>query len=383
MAYELTFVQGSPGRSYTDKASPAFSAGSHTFSGSITFKFADDDALLHQVGSSDPTPAKLLEETTITVGGRATTFAAGTEIALSAPTRISVPINGTNTQVWVQGLLIKDGTAWTPIVPASGTGYPGLYIVTDASGQPLILSGAYTVSNISPAQPARHVAYNGQPDPIPDPDPDPGDVECFTPGALIDTPEGPRRVEDLHPGDLVLTRDHGPQPIIWVGRRQITADQTAAAPWLRPIRIRAGALAPGCPARDLVVSPQHRLLLRSRILARVAGAAEVLTPACQLLGWPGVEALRARAGVTYLHLMCARHEVIRADGAWTETLYPGPELRRGGSPMAREIALLFPALMAPGAPVPEPARLLLRGKPLRELRRRAEKNHRALVEDLI
>lgn len=373
MAYELTFVQGLPGRTYGASNAPAFSNGNQIFTGSFTFKFVDDDGFLHQV-DTDQTAATLLEETTITVAGRSTTIPAGTQIALSTPTRIFIPINNVNTAVWVQGLLIKDGTTWKPIVPTSGASYPGLYIVTDTNGQPLHLSGTYAASNISTFQPARQVAYDGEPD-------QPSSPECFTPGALIDTPQGPRRVEDLHPGDLVLTRDRGPQPILWVGRRQITADQTAAAPWLRPIRIRAGALAPGCPARDLVVSPQHRLLLRSRILARVTGAAEVLTPACQLLGWPGVEALRARHGVTYLHLMCARHEVIRADGAWTETLYPGPELRRAQSPMAREIALLFPALMAPGAPVPEPARPLLRGRPLREVRRRAAKNRRSLVED--
>lgn len=380
MAYELTFVQGLPGRNYSGTSSPSTSGGNAVnTSNPLTLKFLDDDALLHEAGA-DATPATLLEAFSLNLRGTTYSYPAGTEVALSKPTLMRLQINGQPTLVNMQGLLVKDGTTWKPILPSNSANNPGLYIFTNAEsaspdfGKPITVLGNFTAQNLVANRPAVHIAYDGEPD-------QPSSPECFTPGALIDTPQGSRRVEDLHPGDLVLTRDRGPQPILWVGRRQITADQTAAAPWLRPIRIRAGALAPGCPARDLVVSPQHRLLLRSRILARVTGAAEVLTPACQLLGWPGVEALRARHGVTYLHLMCARHEVIRADGAWTETLYPGPELRRAQSPMAREIALLFPALMAPGAPVPEPARPLLRGKPLREVRRRAAKNRRSLVED--
>lgn len=373
MAYELTFVQGSPGRSYSQTSAPGFSTGNHTFSGSITFKFADDDAFLNQVGSSDPTPATLLEDISFTLGGRPYSFPAGTQVALSVPTRIQVPIDGAWTRVHVQGVLVNEGDGWKPIAPVSGASYPGLYVVTDTEGQPITLSGTYNVTSPQASQPpVRHVPYAGAPDPVDPP-------ECFTPGALIDTPDGPRPVESLRPGDLIETRDHGPQPVLWIGHRQVTARQAAAAPMLRPIRIAAGALGPGCPARDLVVSAQHRLLLRSRILARVTGAAEVLTPACQLLGWPGVERLPAGA-VTYLHLLCPRHEIVRVDGAWTETLYPGPELRKARSPMAREIAALFPGLLAPEA-APAPARPLLRGRPLGEVRRRAGKNRRHLVED--
>lgn len=372
MAYELTFVQGSPGRSYGESASPNGS-GTMSTSNPITIKFADDDPLLNQVNDTDATPATLLEAFSLTVGSNTYTYPAGTQVALSRPARIDLKINGVNTTVRMQGLLVKVNGAWQPILPASASNaYPGLYIFTDnATGAVITMPPSFT-ANSSALTTKVNISYFGQPDPV--------DVECFTPGTLIDTPSGPRRVEDLLPGDRVLTRDHGAQPLLWVGRRQLGADQTAAAPRLRPIRIAAGALGPGMPDRDLVVSPQHRLLLRSRILSRVTGEAEVLTAACQLLGWPGVEVLPAETGVTYLHLACARHEIIRANGAWTETLYAGPQFREARSPMAREIALLFPALMAPDAPVPEPARPLLRGKPVREVARRAARNRRDLVE---
>lgn len=89
--------------------------------------------------------------------------------------------------------------------------------------------------------------------------PNPGTIPCYAPGTLIDTPDGPRAVEDLQPGDLVDTLDLGPMPIRWLRR----GDQPlqSAARDDRPVMISAGAFGPDCPARDLIVSPQHRILV--------------------------------------------------------------------------------------------------------------------------
>ena len=46
-------------------------------------------------------------------------------------------------------------------------------------------------------------------------------IPCFTAGTLIDTPSGPRAVEELRPGDLVTTRDHGPAPLLWAGASRL------------------------------------------------------------------------------------------------------------------------------------------------------------------
>lgn len=65
-------------------------------------------------------------------------------------------------------------------------------------------------------------------------------VACFCAGTLIETPDGPVPVESLVPGDLVITRDHGPQPLRWIGGTRLSMLQLLRAPHLRPIRIRAG-----------------------------------------------------------------------------------------------------------------------------------------------
>ena len=106
-----------------------------------------------------------------------------------------------------------------------------------------------------------------------------------------------RGFTDRHPGaritlaegDLVRTLDHGLQPVRWVGARRLSAAELAAAEKLRPIRIRAGALGPGTPRADLLVSPQHRVLVRSRIAQRMFGTDEVLVAAKQLLQIDGID----------------------------------------------------------------------------------------------
>ena len=88
-----------------------------------------------------------------------------------------------------------------------------------------------------------------------------GGVICFTPDTLLDTPEGPRPIRSLRPGDRLLTRDNGPQEVLWIGHRRMTGARLYAMPHLRPIRLRSGALGQGRPDPDLSVGPQHRLLL--------------------------------------------------------------------------------------------------------------------------
>jgi hypothetical protein len=147
-------------------------------------------------------------------------------------------------------------------------------------------------------------------------------VVCFTVGTMILTPTGPRAVETLTPGDKVTTLDHGAQTVRWHHRWQVpTTDRTA------PVRIMANTLSDGVPDRDLLVSPQHRIMLRSPIAARMFGAPEVLVPAKKLIGCPGVTQEFVSARTAYAHFMCDRHEIVFANGAPTETLYPGPQAR--------------------------------------------------------
>lgn len=173
----------------------------------------------------------------------------------------------------------------------------------------------------------------------------PDHVPCFVRGTLIRTDRGEVRVEDLAPGMLVMTRDRGLRPLAWVGRRLIDAATLAARAHLRPIRIRAGALGQGLPRRDLLVSPQHRILVRSRIALRMFGAAEILVAAKQLLQIEGIDIATDLPEVEYVHFLFDRHEIVLAEGAETESLHTGPEALKSVGPAARaEIFAIFPEL---------------------------------------
>ena len=172
-------------------------------------------------------------------------------------------------------------------------------------------------------------------------------VQCFTPGTRIATPRGERLVETLERDDLVITRDNGMQPIRWIGRRRLSGAELETAPHLRPVRIRAGALGGGLPLRDMLVSPNHRLLMASDRTALYFEEREVLVAAQHLTDLPGVETV-AVTGTTYLHLLFDHHEVILSDGSWTESFQPGDMALRGADdPQRREIFELFPELATP------------------------------------
>lgn len=145
---------------------------------------------------------------------------------------------------------------------------------------------------------------------------------CFAQGTLIETPAGPIAIERLRPGDLVCTEDHGPQPVRWVRSDARCLD--GAAPDQRPILIRAGALGPGRPRRDLVVSPQHRLLVGGAGQLDHAFSSAALAPAKALTGLRGVRDMNGRRAVTWVHIAFDRHELIRANGCVTESLLLGP-----------------------------------------------------------
>ncbi|UWQ94121.1 Hint domain-containing protein [Rhodobacteraceae bacterium M385] len=162
-------------------------------------------------------------------------------------------------------------------------------------------------------------------------------VVCFCSGTLIDTPNGPVRVETLRPGDQVLTADHGPQTLRWIGGQRLPHPGLHA-----PIKISTGALGNGLPNQPLAVSPQHRILVQSPIVQRMFGVTEVLVPALRLLDHPGVAQAPGDTPTRYWHMLFDRHEVVCANGIWAESLFLGPEAVKSiGAAAVAEILSIF------------------------------------------
>jgi len=166
---------------------------------------------------------------------------------------------------------------------------------------------------------------------------------CFTKGTWILTPNGERLIEDLGPGDLVITKDLGARPIRWIGQCHF-ADLNGFDVVNRPITIRAHAFGANVPARDTTLSPNHAVLSDHWKTSLYFGDEEVLAPAKSLVGNDRVFIDRSPS-VTYVHILLDRHGLLKANGMWSESLYlasQSMEMLPSGS--RAEIFDLFPDL---------------------------------------
>lgn len=149
-----------------------------------------------------------------------------------------------------------------------------------------------------------------------------GGVICFTPGTRIATPDGPRLIQTLEPGDMVLTKDDGPQPILWSGSRRMSGARLYAMPHLRPIRLRSGAMGQDRPDPDLIVSPAHRILVKGPGALSLFGTSEVLVKAEDLVNDTTILLDHSLREVTYIHILLDRHSIVFANGIETESFHP-------------------------------------------------------------
>ena len=141
-------------------------------------------------------------------------------------------------------------------------------------------------------------------------------VPCFVTGTMIRTKDGDVPVENLKPGQLVMTRDDGPQPVRWIGRREMPAEGKMA-----PVMVAANTLG---EHQALCVSPLHRILVENAHAELLFGTHEVLVAARDLVD--GKRVTTEEGGkVEYVHLMFDRHQVIWSNGLPSESFLPGPQ----------------------------------------------------------
>lgn len=336
----------------TGSGSVGFIDGTTTFTtGSFTTEYitvTDNDATFHDSSQDSDGEQELTNAQTVF----GTSYGAGTELRSIA------------------NVVITNNT----------TGESGqLFLIRDVSGP--YLGWASTLS-ISPGDNLTWTASNDSA--VQDPEFFNGGVAysnlvCFAEETLIETDRGEMAVKDLTIGSMIHTVDHGFRPIRLIRSRPLSAAELGLHPNLRPIRIGRGALGDGQPNRDLVVSPQHRILVRSWIACYMFDAPEVLVPSKFLLAIPGIAEEPPSKGIVYRHFMFDAHEIVVANGAAAESLYPGPMAMKGMTPEARtEIVTLFPEL-ANTEYRWHPARQFLTSKQGKELARRHVKNSKPLV----
>ena len=204
---------------------------------------------------------------------------------------------------------------------------------------------------------------------------------CFASGTMIKTIDGERAIETLTVGDRVLTMDGNYQEIRWIDSLGLDSIDLQMNPRLKPIIIRADALGAGFPEQDLIVSPQHRIFVRSMIAERMFDTREVLIPANKLLTLDGIDILEHNPdGVEYWHMLFDDHQIVWSNGTPSESLFIGPEALKAVSPEGRlEIQTLFPEICDPDFQ-PRPARFIPeKGKLMKKLAQRHQANKKDIV----
>ena len=134
---------------------------------------------------------------------------------------------------------------------------------------------------------------------------------CYATGMLLLTPQGWRAVEALQEGDYLLDASGEAHPILWVWRGTQALDGTG-----HPVLISRGALGPNRPFANLIVSPQHRIVLDGSTFA----------PAKALTALKGIREMRGKREITWHHFACAAHIVVLANGVESESLLLGPQV---------------------------------------------------------
>ncbi|MEM0989542.1 MAG: Hint domain-containing protein [Pseudomonadota bacterium] len=233
------------------------------------------------------------------------------------------------------GLLDGSGGAVTAdeivVTQPGGPGTP--QVLTFPTGESVTVSDGTIDTSTQQAQFASLVAMGVPP--------------CFAPGTRILTATGEVPVERLCRGDMIVTADHGLQPLRWIGCRCVNFHDPAnlRGDADKPIEFKQGSLGGGLPTRTLVVSPLHRMVLSGPGVQARFQSHEVLAVAKGLTGLGGVRRMAGKTRVEYYALLLDRHEVIFAQGAPTESFRPGPVAMAHFCPIHRaEIFALYPGL---------------------------------------
>ena len=171
-------------------------------------------------------------------------------------------------------------------------------------------------------------------------------VTCFAAGTTIAVPGGLMAVEDIKAGDHVMTLDRGPQKVRMVMRRKLDFTN-GDDPRHKPILFEKDAIALGHPDQPLRVSHQHRMLMVDR------HGREVLVPARDLVGKVGVRVMRGCRQICYVHLVLKEHELVLANGCWSESFFPGRYVIAQAGPRIRQgLARFFPQIRSAQPPTP-------------------------------
>ena len=167
------------------------------------------------------------------------------------------------------------------------------------------------------------------------------DAFCaFSRGSLIDTENGPVAIEDLQPGDRVMTTDNQAETLLWKGSTTLVPGRPGPSGRnLRLTRIMADAFGMQRPLSYVLAGPSARLLHTPHHLRSLIGDAQMLTPVQEFIDGSNVIETAPPTPVELFHICLPRHAAIRIGGLEFETYHPGVNAVRTISHAMRSLYL--------------------------------------------
>jgi antigen 43 len=136
-------------------------------------------------------------------------------------------------------------------------------------------------------------------------------ITCFASGTQILTATDEVPIDAIQPGDTVAVRRGGEmvlESVTWVGKSRINLSRHARPELAAPIRVKVGALAANTPTRDLLLSPEHCLIIGGRCV-----------PVKLLINGGSIAREYPAEPFEYYHLELEKHGILIADGAEAES----------------------------------------------------------------
>jgi hypothetical protein len=175
-------------------------------------------------------------------------------------------------------------------------------------------------------------------------------VSVFAGGTPLDTPDGPRRVGELVPGDRLLTKEGGVARLAWSGTVSWEGDgpgpcAALPGPGTPLLRVAADSFGPGLPERDILLGAQAHVLLESPALVELVGAPAAFAPLAAFEDGVSVAPVSPPGEVQVHGLATGGHDALLAANLPVAAFHPSCVGRREiGSGGLAQMAALFPQL---------------------------------------
>ncbi|GGE37699.1 Hint domain-containing protein [Actibacterium pelagium] len=180
-------------------------------------------------------------------------------------------------------------------------------------------------------------------------------------GALLRTPCGPRRIETMRPGDMVVTRCEGLQPVRMILSRKVSREEFLKSPDKAPVRIHARGVGPMMPQKPLLLAGDHQIVVPGYRVDGQPDDTPVFVRAKDLLESDETAKIdKSFSSVTFFHLVFDSHVVFMVNGLPVESFHTErSKLDRIHPEVLRKLESAIPSLRETGHVTPA-ARYALR-----------------------